>query len=872
MDEEKKEPSTPQVKDSNQSDVKILKSVFKSKSANQLIEDAKKEPMPKKLVGDLIYEHEQPTTFNTSFEQDKGTEKGNEKPVIQIDNETHNHNRVNHFDVWKEDITTRIKKSSKSQKQEFTFQEALKRKSYFTQRDKSYLEAFDFLQRNPLRDNDYSKFVNYYIKTGKKLSHKYFCNSREKLNKYYKKVDSSKANSLYYNPFNNSAYETYVLFMVLKLRGQCTSEDDQRFKVIAKGSREYNPLTNIPSVLRGELPFEVKEYDIIRAFPTFIDFEVGGNYRKTVYEKLNKKEYSMLLNSNSSNPKLKIEDVRTALSVVYGKDTNKVLTEERFNNKGQVHLDLSSHEKKYIEKFIQKNQPKNYVRLYDGIFVLKETTCKVLKFETVEFSIKECIKPHIENKTINFYDIDGYGRVITSRTMYADFFIQEKFKRLSTPDDKIQLLVDSNNVIDYFNHKTNIVSFLEKNINEDFALAQAVRERIARECTSTIYQSFALIPPTDLIYYSDSKEGFGLPFKNGFHFFDPSTNGDIKCKDYTEVEGMFSPHKIQSREFKYTDEKGMFEFFLMRAAIGKIEVENENGEHIFTTFKSMLGYLCQTNKSQINAPCIVFSDTNANDENRNGGRGKSLVAKAISEVQTQLFKGGLEFDPTYQFVFDDLERKHKSYIIDDVPAGFNYDHLYTNILSPINCHRKGRKAESIPFEESPKFVITTNWVIRYDEKNASTNRRFLEFKFSDYYHMNHSPKDEFGSVFFEDWDVDEWNRFYSFIFRCVKLFHKNGLSQIPYDKADDNYRVYFNSDVLLQEFERIIFQLTHNKLSFNVSDFLKIYLQGELRFEKLFTTRNTKKYIDAWFSKTNNEGWSYNQRDRTWEYKSINQA
>jgi hypothetical protein len=37
--------------------------------------------------------------------------------------------------------------------------------------------------------------------------------------------------------------------------------------------------------------------------------------------------------------------------------------------------------------------------------------------------------------------------------MYADFLIQEKFVRVKTPDDKILLLKDSNNVIDYFNHK-----------------------------------------------------------------------------------------------------------------------------------------------------------------------------------------------------------------------------------------------------------------------------------------------------------------------------------------------------------------------------------------------------------------------------------
>ena len=63
MDKQKKEPNTSQAKDSIQDILKIRKSVFISKSGNQLIEDAKKEPMPKKLVGDLIYENEQTILF-----------------------------------------------------------------------------------------------------------------------------------------------------------------------------------------------------------------------------------------------------------------------------------------------------------------------------------------------------------------------------------------------------------------------------------------------------------------------------------------------------------------------------------------------------------------------------------------------------------------------------------------------------------------------------------------------------------------------------------------------------------------------------------------------------------------------------------------
>jgi hypothetical protein len=63
MEEKKEEPNTFEVKDSANTNDKIRKSVFISKSINQLIEDAKKEPMPKKLIGDLIYENEQTILF-----------------------------------------------------------------------------------------------------------------------------------------------------------------------------------------------------------------------------------------------------------------------------------------------------------------------------------------------------------------------------------------------------------------------------------------------------------------------------------------------------------------------------------------------------------------------------------------------------------------------------------------------------------------------------------------------------------------------------------------------------------------------------------------------------------------------------------------
>ena len=755
---------------------------------------------------------------------------------------------------WIAEFTKRMQTESKSRKETFTFYDACKKVNYHTKRDKVFLSVYTFLKNEPLKNNDYVKYISCYIRTGVKLDVKYFRNNLDKLNEYYKKVDEKKAKGETFNPFSLRAYQRYVLFMALKFSGEYTSDLDEKFGVQTVGYREYNPLTNIPSVLRGELPFAVKEYDIKRAFPTFIDIELKKEYRQNVYNIIDKKTFAYLLNSNITNKEADRNIILKELSKVYGNNADKVCTIERFNTKGGAFLDFSKYEKEYIERFVTENDLIHYVRLHDGVFVLAETDCNFFVFDWVEFSIKECIKPPIENEIINFYNIDQNDKVYTSPTMYADFFIQEKFLRISTPDDKIFLLRDTNNVVDFFNHNTDTVAFLKQNINEFGNSFDAVANTIARENFSVVKQGFLLIPSIELKYYSDNKNTFGLPFKNGFFYFDMEDNGTLKRKDYTDVNGFFAPHEIQGREFKYTDEVGMFEQFLIRVSIGLKEANTQDTTNIVESFKTMFGYLCHNYKDATKNPCIVLTDMDADDETRNGRRGKTLITKAVQEVQESIIKGGKEFDSGYTHVFADLEKRHNIYIIDDVPAGFKYDDLYTNILGDISCQRKGLKAESIKFKDAPKFVITSNWVVPYDEKNASTNGRFIEYKFTNYYNTTHTPKDDFKCAFFQDWNTDEWNRFYSFVFRCVKLYLQKGIIKTEYNKSNDNYKAYFNNDAVYTEFERIISLLISND-SFNVTDFLNIYndISNPLRTEKMFSIKNVKKLIEAWAGKFNTE-------------------
>jgi hypothetical protein len=171
------------------------------------------------------------------------------------------------------------------------------------------------------------------------MNTKYFKHDLNLLNELYERHKDDKINR-----FNVDNFKDYVLFMFLKLKGHYKKEDDEIFNVTHKDNREYNPLSKIPSILRSCLPFDVMEFDIKRAFPTFIDLELNSEYRHTIYEKVSKKEFAMLLNCNVEN-KSTLEQARNGLSKVYGTQTNDVLTDDVIMRK-DVFLRISRSMKK----------------------------------------------------------------------------------------------------------------------------------------------------------------------------------------------------------------------------------------------------------------------------------------------------------------------------------------------------------------------------------------------------------------------------------------------------------------------------------------------------------------------------------------------
>jgi hypothetical protein len=106
----------------------------------------------------------------------------------------------------------------------------------------------------------------------------------------------------------------------------------------------------------------------------------------------------------------------------------------------------------------------------------------------------------------------------------------------------------------------------------------------------------------------------------------------------------------------------------------------------------------------------------------------------------------------------------------------------------MTIEKKGQDAYQIPFKESPKISITTNYTI--NGSGASHERRIFEVEIANYFNDNLTPEMEFGHLFFAEWDDKEWASFDNFMIRCVQFFLKNGLVQS--DKVNLKFRKFKN--------------------------------------------------------------------------------
>lgn len=196
--------------------------------------------------------------------------------------------------------------------------------------------------------------------------------------------------------------------------------------------------------------------------------------------------------------------------------------------------------------------------------------------------------------------------------------------------------------------------------------------------------------------------------------------------------------------------------------------ESEYRRHIANKL-SCIGYLLRDYKNITEARAVISMDATMSEVGVSSGRsGKSFIGAAIEKFvsQTEIDGPGLTNDD--QYMFSGVTRQTKNIFIDDIQQNFSLDKFKQKITGALNVNIKQGGRFVVPFEEAPKFYITSNHAL--DGLNDSTRARLVFMSFSNWYNTDHRPIQEFGHQFFTGWDERQWTLFDNLMCECVQIY------------------------------------------------------------------------------------------------------
>jgi hypothetical protein len=184
--------------------------------------------------------------------------------------------------------------------------------------------------------------------------------------------------------------------------------------------------------------------------------------------------------------------------------------------------------------------------------------------------------------------------------------------------------------------------------------------------------------------------------------------------------------------------------------------------------------LLHTYKDKTDQKAIIFNDQEI-DDNANGGSGKSLMLTALSKIRKVVKIDGKLFNSKGDFVYQRVNLDSQVLAFDDVKKNFDFEQLFSLISEGITVNRKNKDEIFIPFDRSPKIIITTNYVIA--GAGSSHDRRRHELEFYQYFNAKKSPLDLYGRLLFDSWNETDWQKFDNYMISNLQMFLQFGLTK-----------------------------------------------------------------------------------------------
>lgn len=200
--------------------------------------------------------------------------------------------------------------------------------------------------------------------------------------------------------------------------------------------------------------------------------------------------------------------------------------------------------------------------------------------------------------------------------------------------------------------------------------------------------------------------------------------------------------------------------------------------HVLNKLTS-LGYLCHRFHNPAVAKAVIAVDGRLTEVGASQGRtGKSLFGKALSRIMPTVYIGGKSKKLTEdQFLWEQVTEKTECVFFDDVRTNLDFEFFFPNITGQWSINAKGVGRWNLPESHPIKLFFTTNHMINGEGSSFTDRMHYLVF--SDFYSDHHKPTDDFGQLFFDEWDEEQWNLFYNLVAYSLQLYFRYGLVPPP---------------------------------------------------------------------------------------------
>jgi len=300
---------------------------------------------------------------------------------------------------------------------------------------------------------------------------------------------------------------------------------------------------------------------------------------------------------------------------------------------------------------------------------------------------------------------------------------------------------------------------------------------------------FEFMPNIELKFLKHTKDSAYYPFLNGVVHV---------TKDKKELlkYGAINMHVWRDQVIQYKidiDHDIDYENVQYTKFINKISGSDKERESYAI---SLIGYLLHTYKDPTKSYAVILAEE-TEDETEGGGAGKGLFFKAIGKLINLVSIDGKNFKLDKSFAFQRVELSTQLIVIEDCRKNVDFEGFYSKITEGVTIEKKNKDEVYISYEDSPKFGFTTNYTINYSGGHGK--RRVKVIEFSSFFNHKNTPLDFFGGkALFNDWDHDEWNRFYNYMIECVQIYLEAGIPAL--DNSDTiirkNVKLNFGEDFL----------------------------------------------------------------------------